>query len=290
MKDRNRDTGGHLIKTIRLLKYVRDITWGFSAKSVIFTTLIGERVSTAVELIDPGCYADVPSTLRKVVADLDAWLQARPTLPPITDPGGTDDRFDARWDQAGYTTFREKIHALHAKIDQAYYETDKAKSIAAWQEVFGAGFVAPPTTISAASRNLIIARGKTVVATERFLDRDLGIPFRLNGHRLQIATRVKPKQGFRAYRLADNSNRVERQRDLVFEVTDCTVPHPYDIYWKVRNTGDDARDRGSLRGEIRRRGERITETTAYIGPHWVEAYVVRDGVCVARARQPVVIY
>jgi hypothetical protein len=75
-----------------------------------------------------------------------------------------------------------------ARRAHSYYETDKAKSIAAWQEVFGAGFVAPPATTSVASRNIIIVRGKTVVSTERFFDRDLGIPFRLNGHRVQIAT------------------------------------------------------------------------------------------------------
>lgn len=100
-------------------------------KSVVFTILIGERASATAEVLDPGCYADVPSTLRKIVADLDAWLQARPSPPAIVDPGGTEDRFDRRWDQAGYSVFRDKIHRLHAKVDEAFYECDRDKSVTA---------------------------------------------------------------------------------------------------------------------------------------------------------------
>lgn len=55
------------------------------------------------------------------------------------------------------------------------------------------------------------------------------------------------------------------------------MPARYEVYWKVRNSGDEARMRGQLRAEIRRRGERITETTAYTGRHWVECYIVRTG-------------
>lgn len=291
LKDRNRDANGHLVKTIRLLKYARDITWGFNVKSVLLTTLVGERISATAEVLDSGCYADVPSTLRKVVVDLDDWAQARPSLPPITDPGGTDDRFDQRWDQEGWSAFRDKLHALGQKVDEAFYEPDKDKSVKAWQTVFGDGFVVPPATAGAGvRRGLVVVRGKQVVPTERYLDRDLGIPFQLNGHRVVVDARVVRKDGFRAYGLADNGNRVERSRTVSFEVTSCTVPGIYDVYWKVRNEGPDAAGRDALRGEILRRGKRITEQTAYVGPHWVECYIVKDGRCLARTRQPVNIF
>ena len=46
---------------------------------------------------------------------------------------------------------------------------------------------------------------------------------------------------------------------------------------------------GSLRGEIiNKTGTTRTESTAYPGAHWV-CYIGRNGRCVARARQPVIV-
>lgn len=287
LKDQNRTASGNLIKVIRLLKYVRDITWGFNVKSVIFTTLIGERVSHLATVIDPNCYTDVPATLKKVVDDLDDYLQNNYSLPAITDPGGTGDRFDQRWDQAGYAAFRTRFHALRAKVDEAFDAEGTDASLAGWQAVFGDLFKAPPTSSSAAAGRgaLVVVEGKALPVTERFLDRDLGIPFIQNGHSLRMVGRVARKEGFRHYRLPDNGNRVGKGRDLIFEIEACTVPEPYEVYWKVRNTGPEAQRAGSLRGEIRK-GSRIhRESTLYNGPHWVECYVVKNGRCLARGRQ-----
>ena len=60
-------------------------------------------------------------------------------------------------------------------------------------------------------------------------------------------------------------------------VTD--VPWPYDVYWKVRNFGQEAEQANGLRGELAfepdPRGEH-RETTLYAGDHWIECYVVKD--------------
>jgi hypothetical protein len=88
LKDQHRITGGQLIKVIRLLKYVRDTTYGLNVKSVILTTLVGQRVSAFRATLNPGCYADVPTTLKTVVDDLDDYLQQNYYLPTILDPGG----------------------------------------------------------------------------------------------------------------------------------------------------------------------------------------------------------
>jgi hypothetical protein len=77
----------------------------------------------------------------------------------------------------------------------------------------------------------------------------------------------------------------------VFELTSTTVPPPFDVYWKVKNTGEEAAQRGALRGEITadHRGATAskTESTLYRGQHYVEIYVVKDNVCVAKAREHV---
>jgi hypothetical protein len=76
--------------------------------------------------------------------------------------------------------------------------------------------------------------------------------------------------GFRHYRLPANGDRVGKGRDLIFEIEACSVVAPYDVYWKVRNTGAEAELAGALRGEIRKGGATRTESTRYAGSHRVE--------------------
>lgn len=77
-------------------------------------------------------------------------------------------------------------------------------------------------------------------------------------------------------------------RRLEFKVDACDVTGAQ-YYWKVRNFGDEAVQRGMERGEISERGPRITETADFTGPHWVQVWAVKDGVAVATSRQEVTI-
>ena len=70
---------------------------------------------------------------------------------------------------------------------------------------------------------------------------------------------------------------------LTFKIvnTDCT--EPYDIYWKVRNVGDEAIRRNMIRGNIVKTNSKTKkESTNFKGPHYVECFLVKNGVCVAR--------
>ena len=62
------------------------------------------------------------------------------------------------------------------------------------------------------------------------------------------------------------------------------VPEPVTYYWKVKNVGATAERKDCIRGQIVQRTKTITENTNFYGPHYVECYVVKDRVCVARAR------
>ncbi len=69
------------------------------------------------------------------------------------------------------------------------------------------------------------------------------------------------------------------------------VPKPYKVFWQVVNTGDEAQRAGQLRGDFydsNRAGRSRTEATKYTGMHWVECFVVKDNVCVARSGEFVV--
>lgn len=108
---------------------------------------------------------------------------------------------------------------------------------------------------------------------------------------MKLGARVLPKAGFRTYDLQRHGNVVGKYRTIRFSVAQCTVPAPYSVYWKVRNTGEEAIRANCIRGQIvRDTGSlRRDEPTLYRGKHYVECYIVRNGVCVAYAHQSVII-
>jgi hypothetical protein len=73
---------------------------------------------------------------------------------------------------------------------------------------------------------------------------------------------------------------------LRFAVT-TNVPAPYDVRWQVVNTGREAFEARQLRGDFYESDRGISgvrwESTAYKGTHWVEAFIIKNEVCVARS-------
>lgn len=277
----NRIASNHLVEVIRLLKYLRDSKGTFSIKSVILTALLGGVINNANVWNDTDYYGDMATALYHVCEDLDAYLQANSVPPWIADPSCPSENLNHRWDQPGYANFRDRIHHYTGKIRAAYAESDKDTSISAWQEVFSSNFQTPPqTVVASASRSL-------VPATEQWLKPDFGISTIATHYTLRIKGRSSKLNGWRHGPLSSRGNRVEKGRDIVFDVQSCDVPKPYDVYWKVRNTGAEAENAHQLRGEITRdKGfERRKESTAYRGSHYVECFVVKDGVCVASDKQ-----
>jgi hypothetical protein len=158
MKTRDQTTGRNLRKVIRLLKYLRDHKGNFRrTRSIIITTLVGNRVDEAKLAANPNYYSDVPTTLVHLVEDLDAWLQAQESMPSVEDPSKPGTTFDHRWDEDAYDNFRNKIHQYAADMRAAYDESDKDTSIKLWQDIFGDGFKAPPPKESNAAFGAVAA-------------------------------------------------------------------------------------------------------------------------------------
>lgn len=65
-------------------------------------------------------------------------------------------------------------------------------------------------------------------------------------------------------------------------IASTDVPWPYKVLWKVKNVGPEAQRRDGIRGQILERGNSIKENTLFYGNHYIECYIIKDGVCVAR--------
>ena len=99
------------------------------------------------------------------------------------------------------------------------------------------------------------------------------------------------QDGFRPFWLSSILSRkinkwLSKNKQLYFRVVDTDIKEPFDVYWKVRNIGNDAKQRRMERGQIYKDdGHRERrEHTDFNGCHYVECYIVKNGICVARSR------
>ena len=70
--------------------------------------------------------------------------------------------------------------------------------------------------------------------------------------------------------------------DVYCSLESTDVPEPYIILWKVKNVGPESQRRNEVRGQILKRGDAIVENTRFYGNHYIECYIIKDDVCVAR--------
>lgn len=82
--------------------------------------------------------------------------------------------------------------------------------------------------------------------------------------------------------------KVPLDRNLEFYLDENRVPKPYKVYWKVKNEGLEAIKNNSIRGDIFESTDEIQEVmkehSSFGGNHYVECYIVKNGVCVAKDR------
>jgi hypothetical protein len=285
---RDRIATRRLVEVIRLMKHLRDLKSTFTARSVVLSFLLADRVSATQTLIHPGCYNDLPTAFVRIIEDLDVWLQARPLRPNLPDPSCPAANFHERWTQEQYGNFRNQIHVYAAKARLAFDAATVEDSVRAWQGLFGPKFCKPPVE----KKSLQLTEAATLVGPdEQDIENDWGFPRAINPtYRVRVEGSAMRKDDRRfGFVLAKHGNRIGKGRTVAFRVKDCNVPKPYDIYWKVRNEGEEAQRANCLRGEIKPGTDYHTESTLYSGGHFVEVYIVKDRRCVAIDRQRVTI-
>lgn len=289
LDERNRFASGRLVKVIRLVKYLRDFKDTFSCKSVILSILLGNSVNESSAWGDDNVYPDVPTALKNIIGSLDDYLQANTVMPSIDDPSEPTENFNHRWDQDEYANFRTKMHVYRQWIDEAYVDDDAEESKVKWRRLFGEKFGTYDTSIKKATEAHIGRQG--VRNTEETLIGRWNISTRLNtGYRARITGRLSRRDGFREYELSKYGNVAPPHSTIKFRLNH-NVPGEVQVYWKVRNMGEEAISNDCIRGQVELDDGTLgrSEPTRYRGKHYVEAYVVKDGVCVAIDRQDVLI-
>jgi len=108
---------------------------------------------------------------------------------------------------------------------------------------------------------------------------------------VSLSGRYKNRNGWHLFK--SDSRPLPKNHELLFSAK-TDMPKPFNVYWQVVNTGEQARLGYGLRGEIfpsksaGAGGLTQKESTKYKGMHWIECFVVKNDVCLARSGEFVV--
>lgn len=78
---------------------------------------------------------------------------------------------------------------------------------------------------------------------------------------------------------------LNKNGSLKFEAMANNIKN-FKVYWQVTNTGKDAIEANGLRGDFYESTEKNnirTESTSYVGRHYVEAFLIKDGLCYGKS-------
>ena len=190
---------------------------------------------------------------------------------------------------------RSYVETAKSRADKALAFEAEGKDEEAtteWKKVFGDSF--PATGVEKSVGITLVQKIATLTvrypsADEQFLDTDYNITFAIAPHySISIDAQVT-QNGFRTGWLSSFIRQrflLLKSKKLVFSIRQNDVPSPFSVMWKVRNFGEEAQRANGLRGEISydMGSHKKEERTLYYGEHYVECYIVKDGMCVARTQ------
>ncbi len=200
-------------------------------------------------------YGDIfIDTLESIVAN---YSDGR-NKPFITDPCIIGNDLLESYEETDFCAFVQMVTAHYERLR----DDDTA-----WADIFGDAFV---NTTSQDS-----------LATEEFVEDKFVINPIFD---LKLDGRVS-QNGFRPFLLSQCKVPLLHGLKIDFIASVANIPKPYDIYWKVRNVGREAQRRSCIRGQIIKTNSLShIEYSQFNGPHFVECYIVKDSICIARAR------
>lgn len=168
--------------------------------------------------------------------------------------------------------FIPKARKAYTNIIAAIEKNESDTVYAIWRKVFGLCFPYP---------RIILESSINYTNNEEFIENQYPVDIQ---NSLSVDCLVK-QQGFREHLLSELKI-LKSGKSLKFYIKNTDVEWPYNVKWKVKNKGKIAKEKKMLRGQIvndEGSGER-TEHTSFNGEHYVECYIIKDGICVARDR------
>lgn len=277
-KSQNNDSDGKLRKVIRLSKMFCKSrkSWKNMPSGLLQTVLCDEKLQQSYERIDELFYY----TMQEIVNRLETSTSVEAPVDDGRDltPRDIDCKRMTNWKNR----LKSKLEDLEVLFSD---ECTKDDAIQAWYGFFNHDYWGGQVTVE--KSYAVASVSKSVFS---FFDGEQYIeemyPMQLV-YKCDVSCKVSG-DGWRLKPIGEFLSIWRHYLPHNFEIrcemeyTNC--PWPYKILWKVKNVGPEAERKNLIRGEIKERGRTIVEHTSFFGNHYIECYIVKDGLCVARKR------
>lgn len=278
--EQNKASNGNLRKVVRLSKMFcksRD-TWKNMPSGLLQTVLCDEKLQDSYDRIDELFYY----TMKEIVVRLETDVSV---AAPVDNGRNLTPR---QIDTQKMTNWKNRLKSKLEDLDVLFKgDCTKEDALQAWYGFFNHDFwneqLSESSNYSQFS-TLIIKSVRSFSDTEQFIE-DL-YPVNLS-YSCKISCYVSG-DGWRPKLLSEFLSLLRRYLPHNFEIrcvmeyTNC--PPPYKIFWKVKNVGPEAERRNQLRGQIVENGKTLVEHSRFFGNHYIECYIIKNGVCVAKSR------
>ncbi|QDV73720.1 nucleotidyltransferase [Botrimarina mediterranea] len=276
-----------LQRSIQILKRHRDVHFAtdYDDKpiSVIITTLAAKSYNNQGDLIE-----SLLAIVRGMGQHIEYRMEGVKRVAWVPNPTNDDENFADKW--ADHPEREVKCRAWLRKVEEdltAALESGNADDLLEiLGESFGKRAVANAARSAGISHPGASASARAPTAVSEISTRHCTLPPWTMDRRYHASLSATVHRSKNSARMHDLTEReVPKGVHLRFELT-TNAPAPFDLHWQVVNTGLEAERVGELRGEIIPADHVVDrvrwEHTAYAGAHWVEAFLVKGGYCVAR--------
>lgn len=235
---------------------------GLTLEKIIADNLPDSDLNTEAHLV---------GTMRSIAETYSAHINAG-IKPSIYDPCISENDLLAKYKFSDFEAFISKMSEHLEIINQ------EGTSNESWRKILGNDF--PKDN----SESVTAPKSNIHNDTEQFIEDIFSVKL---AYSIIIDCNVT-QDGWRPFTLLEflvSGGVLRHNKKLDFYIKSCNVPRPYSTYWKVRNVGEVAESRDCIRGQIKKTdNNHQIERTNFYGPHFVECYIIKNGICVARDR------
>ena len=275
-KTQNDNSGGKLRKVVRLSKMFcksRD-SWKNMPSGLLQTVLCDEKLQGTYDRIDELFYYTMVEVVNRI--------EKEPTVAAPVDNGR--DLTPRQSDRQKMINWKNRLKSKLADLEILFEENcSQLDAVQAWYGFFNHEFWKNESDKSQ-YREMQLTKDNvcSFVDNEQFIEDMLPVN-EIYSCKIQC---VASGNGWRPKPISEFFSMFKRFLPHNLEIR-CTMqytncPDPYIVLWKVKNVGVEAEKRNQLRGEIKDKGKTIVEHTNFYGRHYIECYIIKDGVCVAR--------
>lgn len=280
-----------LQQSIQILKRHRDIMFAGDQEdkpiSIIITTLAAHAYNNEADILD---------SMINIVNNMPKYILKKNGVSWVPNPVNPLENFADKWQEHTQreSKFRHWLQQVRLDLDNALKKGD-IQSIGEFLKP-SLGDKAINEALKYFPENSQAQKNLVVAGTPRYLSL-FNVPHRqkpkwqIIQKGYAIITGWAYRDGFRPAKIK-NEQSLPKHYSLRFEVS-TDIPWPFKVYWQVVNTGDEALRANSLRGGfydgiIEKGGRAREEGTLYKGIHWIECFIVKDNICVARSGEFIV--